>query len=316
VEDGRVQPYAPLTVDPAAAVFHYGQEIFEGMKAYRHGDDSVWLFRPEANAARFASSADRLALPALSESDFLASLQTLVATDRAWVPSTDESSLYVRPFMIASDVFLGVRPAKHVTYMVIASPVGAYFESGPAPVSIWLSRHYTRAAPGGTGTAKCGGNYAASLSAQEQASANGCAQVCFLDAVEGRWVEELGGMNLFFVLADSTLVTPALSGTILDGITRKSIMALAREAGHDVVERRVSVDEWFEGVTSGQITEVFACGTAAVVTPLGSLRDGDRELVIGDGNTAGEATLDLRRRLIDIQYGRADDIHGWMTKVG
>lgn len=313
--DDEIRPYGPFHLDPAAAVLHYAQEIFEGLKAYRHPDGSVWSFRPEANAQRMDRSAERMALPTLPIDDFVASLRSLVETDQAWVPSLPESSLYLRPFMFASEVFLGVRPARHITYSVIASPVGAYFASGPAPVSIWLSRDYSRAAPGGTGAAKTGANYAASLRAQQEATANGCAQVCFLDASEGRWVEELGGMNLFFVHADGTLVTPRLSGTILAGITRSSVLTLAEEAGHTVVERRFSIEEWAEGAASGQITEVFACGTAAVITPLGRLRDGDRDIVIGDGETPGPVTLDLRQQLVDIQTGQAVDRHGWMTRL-
>ncbi len=313
--DDQVRAYGPISLDPAAAVFHYAQEIFEGLKAYRHADGSIWSFRPEANADRLNRSARRMALPELPDGAFLASLRALIGTDRDWVPSLEESSLYIRPFMIASETFLGVRPAQRVAYHVITSPVGAYFASGPAPVSIWLSRDYTRAAPGGTGAAKCGGNYAASLAAQQEATAHGCAQVCFLDATEGRWVEELGGMNLFFVHADGSLVTPALTGTILEGITRQSVITLAREAGHEVTERPVSIDEWVDGVASGDITEVFACGTAAVVTPLGTLRDGDRTITMGDGVTAGEVTMAIRRQLVDIQYGHADDPHGWMTQL-
>ncbi len=313
--DDEVRAYGPFELDPAAAVLHYAQEIFEGMKAYRHGDGSVWAFRPRANARRLVTSADRMALPTLPEDDFMAALTSLVTVDRAWVPSLEESSLYLRPFMFASEAFLGVRPARHVTFAVIASPVGAYFASGPAPVSIWLSREFTRAAPGGTGAAKAGGNYAASLRAQQEATAHGCAQVCFLDAIEGRWVEELGGMNLFFVHDDGTIVTPELSGTILPGITRSSVITLAEEAGHTVEERRFSIEEWAEGVRSGAITEVFACGTAAVITPLGTLRDGDTDLTVGDGTSAGEVTMALRRSLVDIQYGRAEDTHGWMTRL-
>jgi len=313
--DDEVRAYGPISLDPAAAVLHYAQEIFEGLKAYRHADGSIWSFRPDKNAARFSRSARRLALPELPDGAFVQSLVSLVGTDRAWVPTAEESSLYIRPFMIASETFLGVRPAQEVTYMVITSPVGAYFASGPAPVSIWLSRDYTRAARGGTGAAKCGGNYAASLAAQQQATEHGCQQVCFLDAIEGRWVEELGGMNLFFIQSDGTVVTPPLSGTILEGVTRESVITLARDAGHEVVERPVSIEEWIAGAESGDITEVFACGTAAVITPLGTLQDGDRTLTMGDGTSAGEVTMAIRRQLVDIQYGRADDPHGWMTQL-
>jgi branched-chain amino acid aminotransferase len=310
--DARIESYGPLQLDPSAAVLHYAQEIFEGLKAYRHVDGSVWTFRPEANAARFARSARRLALPELPEEAFLASIEALVAADVAWVPSGGETSLYLRPFMFASESFLGVRPAARVDYLVIASPAGAYFPGGVKPVSIWLSRDYTRAAFGGTGSAKCGGNYAASLAAQQEASAHGCDQVCFLDATDRRWVEELGGMNLYFVHADGTLVTPELTGTILEGVTRDSILALAAERGLKVVERRVSIEEWKDGADSGEITEVFACGTAAVVTPVGRLLDGDTEVSTGG---AGEVTMGIRSALLDVQYGRAEDTHGWMRRL-
>jgi len=318
--DARVTAYGPLSLDPSAAVLHYAQEIFEGMKAYRHADGSVWTFRPEVNAARFARSARRLALPELSETDFIASLRALVATDEKWVPAGNggEDSLYLRPFMFASESFLGVRPAAVVTYCVIASPAGPYFAGGLKPVSIWLSTDYTRAAPGGTGEAKCGGNYAASLAAQVQGSANGCDQVAFLDAVERKWVEELGGMNLFFVHRDGTLVTPELTGTILQGVTRSSIVELAADLGLTVDERRVSIDQWRDGVTSGEITEVFACGTAAVVTPVGRLAWQGGEVVIGDHEVnggVGAVTATIRASLLDVQYGRAADSRGWLTRL-
>jgi branched-chain amino acid aminotransferase len=313
--DARVTPYAPLSIDPATAVLHYAQEIFEGMKAYRHGDGSVWTFRPEANAERMVRSARRLALPELPVGDFVASVDALVRADERWVPDpAGEKSLYLRPFMFASEVFLGVRPAKHVTYMVIASPAGAYFARGPVPVSIWLSEEYTRAGRGGMGAAKTGGNYASSLVAQQEAIEQGCDQVAFLDAAEGRYVEELGGMNLYFVHDDGTIVTPELSGTILEGITRSSIMELCGKLGHQVEERRFAVDEWREGVASGRITEVFACGTAAVVTPVGTLKWAGGEVTSGDG-TAGPVTQKVRQTLVDIQYGRAEDAFGWMHRV-
>ncbi len=314
--DGRVQSYGPLSLDPATAVLHYAQEVFEGMKAYGHADGSVWLFRPEANAARFQRSARRLALPELPADLFLGAVQTLIRTDDEWVPRGGEASLYVRPFMYASEAFLGVRPARHVTFCVIASPAGSYFPGGVRPVSLWLSQDYTRAAPGGTGAAKCGGNYAASLLAQQEAAGHDCDQVVFLDAVERRWVEELGGMNLYFVQADGSVVTPELSGTILEGVTRDSILTLLDDAGHKVEERRVGIDEWRDGVASGEITEVFACGTAAVVTPVGRLRWPDGEARSGDGATSGPVTSAVRTALVDIQYGRAADRHGWMHRVG
>jgi len=311
--DARIEPYGPITLDPASAVLHYAQEIFEGLKAYRHADGSVWAFRPEANGARLARSARRLALPELSVDDFLASIETLVRADVDWVPSGAEQSLYLRPFMFGSESFLGVRPAREVRYLVIASPVGAYFASGVHPVSLWLSTEYTRAAVGGTGEAKCGGNYAASLAPMVQASRHGCDQVVFLDAVERRWVEELGGMNVYFVHRDGRLITPEL-GTILEGVTRSSVLELAKELGLDVEERRVDIAQWREGVLSGEITEVFACGTAAVVTPVGRLVWDGGEVGSVDAET-GPVTARIRQALIDIQYGRVPDTHHWMRRL-
>jgi len=317
VEDGwhdsAVRPYGPFTVDPACAVLHYAQEIFEGMKAYRHDDGSIWAFRPTVNAARFQRSAERLALPPLPEADFLAAIEALVSTDADWVPSGEEKSLYLRPFMFASEAFLGVRPANHVTFAVIASPAGAYFRGGLKPVTIWLSEESTRAAPGGTGAAKCGGNYAASLLPQQEAIAAGCDQVVFLDAVERTVVEELGGMNLFLVYADGTLATPELTGSILEGVTRSSIIDLARELGHRVEERRVTIDEWRTGVAGGDIVEVFACGTAAVITPIATLKW--RGGSVSAGADPGPVSTTLRQHLLDIQYGRRPDSHGWLHRL-
>jgi len=312
--DARLMPYGPITLDPSAAVLHYAQEIFEGLKAYQRHDGTVWAFRPDANAARFQRSAVRLALPQLAAEDFLESLRLLVSADRAWIPEGAESSLYLRPFMFASEAFLGVRPAARVTYLLIASPAGAYFSGGVNPVSIWLSTDYNRSGPGGTGAAKCGGNYAASLAPMVEAKDNGCDQVCFLDAKESRWVEELGGMNIFFVFDDGRLVTPELTGTILEGVTRSSILTLAKELGHDVEERRIGIDEWREGVADGSLREVFACGTAAVVTPVGRLKWDGGELVMGDGGT-GPVTTQIRTALLDIQHGEAPDPHGWMHQL-
>lgn len=312
--DARITPYGPLTLDPATAVLHYAQETFEGMKAYRHDDGSVWTFRPEANARRMARSSQRLAFPELPPADFVAAVDALVTVDARWVPdAAGEKSLYVRPFMIATEKFLGVRPSQHVTFMVIASPAGAYFKGGIKPVSLWLTEEYTRAGRGGMGAAKTGGNYASSLVAQQEATAQGCDQVVFLDGQDGKYVEELGGMNMYFVYGDGRIVTPA-TGTILEGITRSSIIELAAGMGHHVEERKFSIDEWRDGVTSGEITEIFACGTAAVVTPVGGLRwDGGE--VASPTAEAGELTLKLRQALVDIQYGRAEDTFGWMHKV-
>ncbi len=310
--DAQVMPYGPILLDPASAVLHYAQEIFEGLKAYRHADGSIWSFRPQANAQRFQRSATRLAMPHVPEDLFLDAIKALVKTDAAWVPTGGENSMYLRPFMFASEAFLGVRPAHEYRFMVIASPVGAYFSGGVKPVKIWLSSNYARAAFGGTGAAKCGGNYAAGLVAQMEASANGCDQVCFVDANEHKWIEELGGMNLYFVFKDGTLVTPPTRGTILAGITRASLNKLAAEKGLKPVERPISIDEWREGVRTSTISEVFACGTAAVITPIGKLVwEGGS---VGD-EKVGETTLMLRNALLDIQYGRAPDPHGWMQKI-
>jgi branched-chain amino acid aminotransferase len=312
--DARVEPYGPIPMDPATSVLHYAQEIFEGMKAYRHEDGSVWTFRPQANAERFNRSATRLALPELPVEEFVRSIETLVAIDQQWVPpvGAGENSLYLRPFMFGSEVFLGVRPSAVARYMVIASPVGPYFAGGVKPVNIWLSANYTRAAAGGTGAAKCGGNYAAGLAAQIEATENGCDQVCFVDAAERKWVEELGGMNLYFVKADGTLVTPPTSGTILEGVTRSSILQLGSELGLKPVEEPISIDSWRDGVASGEIREVFACGTAAVVTPVGRLVWEGGEV---GNSTAGEITMQLRSRLVDVQYGRSPDSHHWLHRL-
>ena len=308
----RITPYGPLTLDPATAVLHYAQEIFEGMKAYRHEDGSIWAFRPEENAARMVRSTHRLALPPLEVEDFVQAVEALVEVDQRWVPDpAGEKSLYVRPFMFASESFLGVRPAQHVTFMVIASPAGSYFKGGIKPVSLWLSEDYTRAGRGGMGAAKTGGNYASSLLPQQEATEQGCDQVVFLDGEEMKYVEELGGMNMYFVFKDGRIVTPAL-GTILEGITRGSIIELAGKMGHQVEERRFSIDEWREGVTSGEISEIFACGTAAVVTPVG-------ELKWEGGSAPAPASTDLtfriRQALVDVQFGRAEDTFGWMHKI-
>lgn len=304
----RVQPYGPITLDPAAAVLHYGQEIFEGIKAYRHTDGSIHTFRPDQNARRMQRSARRLALPELPAPYFIQSLRELVAVDGAWVPSGDDQSLYLRPFMFAKEAFLGVRPAHKVNYYVIASPAGAYFKGGVQPVSIWLSEEYSRAGKGGTGAAKTGGNYAASLLPQSEAYENECDQVVFLD--QDRNVEELGGMNVVFVFKDGTLVTPQ-SESILEGVTRDSILQLAIDRGHKVEGRDVSLDEWRRGVASGDIVEVFACGTAAVVTPIGELKGKG----FFDEQPTGTLALELRQELTDIQYGRADDRHGWLMRL-
>ncbi|MEV5605988.1 branched-chain amino acid aminotransferase [Streptomyces sp. NPDC052299] len=312
--DAQLVPYAPLSIDPANMTLHYGQEIFEGLKAYRQPDGSVATFRPEANGERFRASARRLAMPELPVETFVAACDALVQQDAAWVPAHGgEESLYLRPFMIATEVGLGVRPANEYLFLVIASPAGAYFPGGVKPVSIWLSEDRVRAVPGGMGDAKTGGNYAASLLAQAEAAAKGCDQVAYLDAVEHKWVEELGGMNLYFVYGDR-IVTPSLTGSLLAGITRDSLLKLAGDLGYTSEEARVSIDQWREDTAAGTLTEVFACGTAAVITPVGTVKSAGGEWTQGDG-TPGPVTLKLRERLLDIQRGTAEDTHGWMHSL-
>lgn len=310
----RVEAYGPISLDPATAVLHYAQEVFEGLKAYRHQDGSVWSFRPLENARRLAASSRRLALPEISEADFIGSIEALVRTDAAWIPTAPDTSLYLRPFLFASEKFIGVRPSNEVEYMVIASPAGPYFAGGVRPVSIWVAQDFHRAGPGGTGTAKCGGNYAASLLPQQQAGANGFDQVCFLDAATNTLLEELGGMNIFVVHADGKISTPQLTGTILEGITRSSIITLLRDAGHDVREEPVPLAELRTKIASGEVSEVFACGTAAVITPVGRLAGAGFDLTIAGGQP-GEVTMRVRDHLTDIQYGRAADKYGWMHRL-
>jgi branched-chain amino acid aminotransferase len=316
--DPRVVPYGPFTMDPATMVLHYGQEIFEGLKAYYQPDGSLASFRPDQNAARLNRSAVRLGIPQLPQELFIASLRELLAVDGAWVPpGGGETSLYLRPFIFATEVGLGVRPSATYTYCVIASPAGPYFPRGVAPVSVWWSTEYVRAAPGGTGAAKFGGNYAASLAAQAQAAEKGCDQVVWLDAVERRWVEEMGGMNLFFVFGSGSaaeVVTPELTGSLLPGVTRDSLLTLSRELGYTATERRISTDEWAKKAETGELTEVFACGTAAVITPVGSVLHADGGFVINGGQT-GPITMQLREELTALQYGKKPDPHGWMMRM-
>jgi branched-chain amino acid aminotransferase len=316
--DAEVGPYRSLSLDPACMVLHYGQAIFEGLKAYRQPDGSIASFRPEANAARFRASSRRLAMPELPDELFIESLRELVAVDHDWVPPAGgEESLYLRPFIVSTEVGLGVRPANSYLYALIASPSGPFFRSGVKPVSVWLSTEYVRAAPGGTGAAKFAGNYGASLAAQAQAMQMGCDQVVWLDAVERRWIEEMGGMNLYFVFGegdDAHLVTPELTGALLPGITRDSLLTLSRELGHTAEERRISTDEWEKKVDSGEITETFACGTAAVITPIGHVRHANGEYSIAGGQP-GPVTMKLRNALTSIQRGSTPDTHGWMLPL-
>jgi branched-chain amino acid aminotransferase len=311
----KVIPYGPIQLDPAAAVLHYAQEIFEGIKAYRWADGSIWTFRPKANARRMQLSARRLALPEVPEDLFVESLRQLLAVDAAWVPEpTNERTLYIRPFEYAAEDFLGVRAAHRVEYRVIASPVGSYFSGGIKPVAIWVAQHSARAGRYGTGEAKTGGNYASSLQAQAEGQAQGCSQVMFLDSQSGTYIEELGGMNLFFVFKNGQVVTPALDGTILHGITRMSLVQLIQDRGMDMQERKIRLDEVRQGIASGQITEAFACGTAAVITPIGRFKSPEGTLSL-PGTEPGALTLSLREELTGIQYGRVADRHGWMHRL-
>ncbi|KIU49159.1 MULTISPECIES: branched-chain amino acid aminotransferase [Bradyrhizobium] len=308
----RVEARANFPLDPAGAVLHYAQEIFEGLKAYKRDDGGVNLFRPDANARRFHDSAERMAMAPLPEDVFIEAVEQLVRIDRAWIPG-GEGSLYLRPFMIASEIFLGVKPSAEYIFSVIASPVGSYFKGGPAPVSIWVSENYTRAAIGGTGAVKCGGNYAASLRAQAEAIDRGCDQVVFLDAVERRYIEELGGMNIFFAFDDGSISTPPL-GTILPGITRDSIIALAKDSGTRVREEPYTIQQWRADAASGKLKEAFACGTAAVISPIGKVCSASGDFQIS-GGVAGPVAMGLRKKLVDIQYGRTNDPHNWIRSV-
>jgi len=312
----RVVPYQKLEIDPANMTLHYGQAIFEGLKAYRHKDGTIKTFRPFENAKRFARSAKRMAMPEMPEELFVQAIKELISVDKNWVPEDREKSLYLRPFMFATEVGLGVRPANKYLFMLIASPAGAYFPKGLKPVSVWLSTEYVRAAPGGTGEAKFAGNYAASLIAQAKAAQEGCDQVVWLDAIERRWIEEMGGMNLYFVYGkQNKIVTPELTGSLLAGITRDSILSLAKDLNLSSSEERLSVEDWKKGCESGAITEVFACGTAAVITPIGTVKSKDGQFKVGNGET-GPITSKLRDALLDIQTGVAKDEHQWTIKVG
>jgi branched-chain amino acid aminotransferase len=312
-QDAQLRAREAISLDPAAAVLHYGQEIFEGLKAYRRDDGSIALFRPEQNARRFNASAARMAMPEIPEELFLGAIDQLVKADLAWVP-TGDGSLYLRPFLFATEAFLGVRPSYEYLFVLIASSVGSYFKGGEKPVTVWLSDTYTRSAPGGTGAAKCGGNYAASLLAQAEAIEQGCDQVVFLDAAEHKWVEELGGMNVMFVFDDGSLQTPPLGGTILPGITRDSILSLARRNGRVVREEPYSMDQWRKDAASGRLRECFACGTAAVVAAIGKIKSAQGDFTIGDG-AVGPITAALKAELVGIQRGQVADADGWVRKI-
>ena len=315
--DAELSAYAPLHLDPAVNVLHYAQAVFEGLKAFRQADGSIAVFRPGAHAARFRRSARRLALPELPEGVFIEAIDQLLSIDGEWVPSAPEQSMYLRPFMFGSEVGLGVRPSSEVTFLLIASPSGSYFPSGVKPVTVWLSEDFSRAAPGGTGEAKTGGNYAGGLLAQAQAAEQGCDQVVWLDSGEHRWVEEMGGMNLCFVFGSGStarLLTPALTGTLLPGITRDSLLTLARDLGYEAEEGKISTQDWRAGGADGSLTEVFACGTAAVITPVGAVKSAHGSWTVSDGKP-GEISMRLRKSLVDIQRGAAPDRHHWLHPV-
>ena len=316
-QQGELKAYGPLMLDPSASSLHYGQAIFEGYKAFAQPDGSIKTFRPEQNAERFNRSAARLAMPAIPVELFLEAGDALISQDRNWVPKNTGESLYMRPLMIATDPYLGVRPSEEYLFVLFASPAGAYFPKGVKPVTVWISEDFVRAAPGGTGEAKCAGNYAASLMAQSHAQEKGCDQVVWLDAVHREYIEEMGGMNLFFVYKDGekvTVVTPELTGTLLPGITRRSLLEMAKDLGYATEERKLSVQQWRDDIASGRMTEVFACGTAAVITPVGVAKANGFEMTINN-NENGAVTLALREALLGLQHGTAADTHGWMHKV-
>jgi branched-chain amino acid aminotransferase len=314
--DGEIVPYRPLTLDPATVGLHYGQSVFEGLKAFRRPDGVPVLFRAGDHARRFQRSAARLAMPPIGAGDFVAALTELVRADEAWVPYEENRSLYLRPLMFAADASLALRPSATYQFLAMAFVTESFFGSTAEPVSVWASRDYIRAAPGGTGAVKCGGNYAPTYLAQKQAAEHGCQQVVWLDAVERRWVEEMGGMNIFWIRRENgrdVLVTPPLTGTLLPGITRDSIRTLAAELGLPTAERPVALDQWRDEAAAGVITEAFACGTAAVLTPIGRVVTEDGSWRAGAG---GDWCGRLRDALVAVQRGTAADTYGWLTPVG
>ena len=315
--DARIVPYGPIELMPSAMVLHYGQEIFEGMKAYRTPSGDIQFFRPEENFKRMNVSAERLVIPQINEKDALEALHKLVEIDKDWVPHIDGASLYIRPFIFAADPFLGVRPGEKYYFMIIMSPSGAYYSTGINPVNIYVETNYVRAVRGGMGFTKTGGNYAASLAGQDEAHKQNYSQVLWLDGVERKYIEEVGAMNMMFLI-DGKLVTAPLHDTILPGITRRSVMTLAREMGIEVEERPISVDELIAAGENGKLTEAFGTGTAAVVSPVGELAYRDKHIMIGDksvNNGIGELTMKLYNTLTGLQWGRIEDTHGWVTDI-
>ncbi|MCG7335726.1 branched-chain amino acid aminotransferase [Sporosarcina sp. ACRSM] len=311
--DHRIVPYEPLLIDPAATIFHYGQTVFEGLKAYIGKDGKVLLFRPEENMRRMNKSSERLCMPQIDEENALEALKQLITVDKDWIPATEGTSLYIRPFMVATEPYLGVSPAKKYKFIIILSPVGSYYKEGIHPVKILVENEYVRAVAGGTGTAKTAGNYAAGLRAQEIADQKGYSQVLWLDGVERKYIEEVGSMNVFFKI-NGEVVTPMLNGSILEGITRKSILELIRYWGIPVSERRISIEEVYEAHRTGTLEEAFGTGTAAVVSPIGELNWRDEKIIVNNGET-GELSKKLYDVLTGIQTGELEDPFGWVTEV-
>ena len=312
--DPAIMPYQPITLDPSAMVFHYGQEMFEGLKAYKTEDGRILLFRPDKNAERAVNSNRRLMIPEIPVEDFINGVKTLVELDQAWIPTKEGTSLYVRPFVIATDPFLGVRPSNTYKFIIILSPVGAYYPEGLNPVKIWIEDEYVRAVRGGIGEAKAGGNYVASMAAQVKAHEEGYSQVLWLDGVERKYIEEVGAMNIFFKI-NGKVVTPVLNGSILPGVTRNTCIELCKEWGLPVEERRISVDELEEAARTGALEEVWGTGTAAVISPVGHLRYVNDVFQIGDGGI-GEISQKLYDTVTGIQLGKIQDTHGWTMEVG
>lgn len=311
--DPRIVPYAPFEIDPASMVLHYAQEIFEGLKAYRTAEGKIQLFRPEKNMARMNVSCERLCIPKIDEEFAIKAIKTLVKVDEDWIPTEEGTSLYIRPYVFANDVHIGVHPAKHLIFAIILSPVGAYYPNGIAPVKIFVEQKYVRAVVGGTGFTKAGANYAISLKGQEEAEHDGYVQTLWLDGVERKYIEEVGSMNVFFIIGDE-VVTPALVGSILGGITRMSIIELLRSKGYTVNERRISVDELVQAYKDGNLKEAFGTGTAAVISPIGWLKYGDLEMTV-NGGQIGETSQMLYDTLTGIQWGRIPDTMGWIQTV-
>jgi len=312
--DPRIVPYGPISLDPAAMCLHYGQEVFEGLKAYCGVDGKIRLFRPWENMARLNLSNERLCIPPIDEALAVEATEELVRLDRDWIPTEEGTSLYIRPYIFATEAHVGVRPARQLLFAIILSPVGAYYPEGLNPVKIYVERNYVRAVKGGMGYTKTGGNYASSLKAQEEAHAQGYSQVLWLDGVERRYIEEVGTMNVFFVIGDE-VVTPALQGSILGGITRKSCIDLLRGWGMKVAERPLALDELLAAAQAGQLKEAFGSGTAAVISPIGELRSGDEILTINNGEI-GAISQRLYDELTGIQWGKIADPYGWTKVIG